>query len=339
MEKEIENIMNMAKEESLTQKERDVLRANVLSFMKEHPLSVSAEAKPVLSFYTFEFFVRRHSALAVFALVFFLSGTTSVFADKALPGDTLYPLKTSVNEKVLGWFATSPDSRAEWQLSLADRRLQEIQKLSVSEKMTPDIRMELEEKIDMHTELALGASTESLFEDAGDLAMATAEVADVNEPQNSLFMTAMAEPAPASAKMSARAVSSNLVDIEVLKARIAERRKSILVEKDQLKKEHLFVKRKAAVLVAEKLTLQADRARSEGMLEEADALDRKAESVISRIEPLSTEKENVENDESEVEVIKVDDVSSSTSGSSSVPTSTEVEVEIEEVETPELLGL
>lgn len=327
MEKEIEHIMHSTQKESLTSQERDILRGKVLSFMKENPIP-TREAQPVLSFYTMELFIRRHSALAAFALVFFLSGTTSAFADKALPGDTLYPLKTSVNEKVLGWFATSPESRAEWQLSLADRRLQEMQELSKSEKITADIRIELEKKIDTYTEIALGENPDSLLGVSSDSATAPEVASEKSAPaQSAMMMSVSAEVAPSTAKLQAEIAPSGEFDTESLKTKIAENRDSIIKQKSELKSEHLFVKRKAAVVWAEKLTLQADRLRAQGEHEAADELSRKAEDIISRIEPLSSkvETEEVPSQKEEDESDGDNPVSQATSA----PTSEKVEVEVE----------
>ncbi len=289
MEKEIEHIMNKTKQESLSLRERELLRSAVTSFVKEHPIPARVFAKPTPSPFSFEFFVRRHSVFAAAVLVFFLSGTTSVFADKSLPGDVLYPVKTSVNEKVLGWFATSQESRAEWQLSLADRRLQEMQELSKSEKITSDVRDALEEKIESYTELALGASTDSLLGDPDDAVSSNGADVSVSASRGASLMSVSAEIAPVSAKMSAVATSPSEIDRDELKSRIAERRQSVSRQKGELKSEHLYVKRKAAVVVAEKLSLQADSARSRGELDEALRLDKKAEEIISRIQPLSSE--------------------------------------------------
>lgn len=319
MEKAIEKIVHRAKQVSLSTKERELLRENVFSFMKEHPISSKASPRPVPSMYSFEFFVRRHSVFATFAILFFLSGSTSVFADKSLPGDVLYPLKTSVNEKVLGWFATSPDSHAEWQLSLADRRLQEMHELSRSEKMTPEVEEALGQKIDSYTKVALGGETVDLL-DAPESPVSFATASEISSTEDSAQMAMMAEPvmeakAAPMAKMMTATFAVPSVDSDELKAKIAEQRQSILKQKNELKNEHLFVKRKAAVVLAEKLTLQADRLKAEGDIEGALRLNQKAQDIISRIEPLSTERKN-ENLEIEKpkEVESFDDSSRAPSG-------------------------
>ena len=66
-----------------------------------------------------------HPVLAAFALVFFISiGTTSA-AERSLPGEILYALKTRVNEPLQGVLAVSPVAKAEWNAGLATRRLEE----------------------------------------------------------------------------------------------------------------------------------------------------------------------------------------------------------------------
>lgn len=65
----------------------------------------------------------------IIALILALSGGTSVVAENALPGDALYSVKISLNEPVVGLFAVSKESKATWQEKLAERRLQEVDKL------------------------------------------------------------------------------------------------------------------------------------------------------------------------------------------------------------------
>ncbi|KKT87345.1 MAG: hypothetical protein UW86_C0004G0036 [Microgenomates group bacterium GW2011_GWA1_Microgenomates_45_10] len=66
------------------------------------------------------------------ALVLTFSGGTALAANGTLPGDFLYPVKINFNEKVRGALAFSDEAEAEFQAELATRRLEELQRLTVS---------------------------------------------------------------------------------------------------------------------------------------------------------------------------------------------------------------
>jgi outer membrane biosynthesis protein TonB len=67
------------------------------------------------------------TALTIVLLV--VIGGAFVLAEKALPGDTLYGVKTQIAEPIAGMFAFTKEAKAEWQKKLAERRLEETQKL------------------------------------------------------------------------------------------------------------------------------------------------------------------------------------------------------------------
>jgi hypothetical protein len=80
-------------------------------------------------------------------------GGVSTAAERALPGEPLYQVKTSVNENVLGLFAFTPQSKAELHTELVVRRLEEVEKLAISGKLNASTTAEVETKI--NTNLAV----------------------------------------------------------------------------------------------------------------------------------------------------------------------------------------
>lgn len=90
------------------------------------------------------FFMERHVLGTAFAVVLFMSGTVSAFAERALPGELLYNLKIGVNEEVLGWFRFSPLAKAEWSVELAERRLEEIEITESNSAISADVKINLE---------------------------------------------------------------------------------------------------------------------------------------------------------------------------------------------------
>lgn len=60
-----------------------------------------------------------------------MGGSASFAAENAVPGDVLFPVKVHVNENVRGAVAVTPKAKAEWEVRLVERRLEEVEKLAV----------------------------------------------------------------------------------------------------------------------------------------------------------------------------------------------------------------
>lgn len=84
-------------------------------------------------------FQRRKYAFSVFASTIIVSGSISAFAQGALPGDLLYPVKTNVNEKLIIVLAITPEDKAKTEAILATKRLEETEKLALEGKLNPTL--------------------------------------------------------------------------------------------------------------------------------------------------------------------------------------------------------
>ncbi|MFM2383986.1 MAG: hypothetical protein RIQ72_558 [Candidatus Parcubacteria bacterium] len=71
--------------------------------------------------------------VASFVLLFF--GTTSMLAEEALPGDSLYSFKVSVNESVRDLTAVTDEAKAKLAVEMSSRRLEEAAVLSAQGKL------------------------------------------------------------------------------------------------------------------------------------------------------------------------------------------------------------
>ncbi len=147
MNESFEHFFNALRKIRLSGRERTHMRNFLVAFISEHPVKQSFLVRVARRFESFFAYLESwnitseiaiHPVLASFALVFFVSIGTSFAAERALPGEALYALKTRVNEPVQGALALSPVSRAEWNASLATRRLEEIEELAASGKATPE---------------------------------------------------------------------------------------------------------------------------------------------------------------------------------------------------------
>ncbi len=127
-------------------------------------------------------------------LLFVLAGTGTVSAAQgALPGDILYPIKISVNEKVEVALAPTPAARAEVQVRLANRRVEEAQMLSSHGRLDKKTAETLTVDFDEHAAqaIALTEPEEQAVEDAPAVATTTLErekqsVKKSSEPRETL---------------------------------------------------------------------------------------------------------------------------------------------------------
>ena len=75
-------------------------------------------------------FTQLKTMPVVLMLALMFGGGVSAMAEKALPGDALYPVKVSVNENVRGFFALNDAAEADWNIRLVERRLEEGEQLA-----------------------------------------------------------------------------------------------------------------------------------------------------------------------------------------------------------------
>jgi hypothetical protein len=85
---------------------------------------------------------RRWATALVAVLVILLAGVGTVSASaSSLPGDTLYPVKTAA-ENVQGFFTFGSEAKANFYMSLAQRRLNELNKLVEENRNIPPSLLE-----------------------------------------------------------------------------------------------------------------------------------------------------------------------------------------------------
>ena len=80
-----------------------------------------------------------------------LGGGTSFAAENALPGDVLYPIKVNINEKAQELVAISSEADAKVQAKLAERRLEEAEKLAANGKLNAETSANLSARFEKHS--------------------------------------------------------------------------------------------------------------------------------------------------------------------------------------------
>lgn len=128
--------MEAARKKSFGASERARLREILRAEIAATPLA-KGEKTPFYDRWSFWPFVGNLTIFlkptsAVFFIVLALGASASLAAERALPGDLLYRVKTNVNEKVEAFLAVTPKAKAEHRVSLVEKRLVEVEKLAVS---------------------------------------------------------------------------------------------------------------------------------------------------------------------------------------------------------------
>lgn len=80
-----------------------------------------------------------------------MGGSASFAAETTVPGDVLYPVKVHVNESVRGAVTVSPTAKAEWEIHLVERRLEEVEKLATRPNAAPQAQEQAQENLVKYT--------------------------------------------------------------------------------------------------------------------------------------------------------------------------------------------
>jgi septum formation topological specificity factor MinE len=148
----------------LSAAEKRDLRERLVAYMEYHPLpskQTATTTRPAaqLEQRAGEPFVlvsvrfgRLFRALGGVAVLFLI--ITPVLAERAVPGDVLYPIKVRVNEEVRSSLALSPYQKVEWETERLERRIAEARLLASAGKLTPEVEAEVVKAVQKHTESA-----------------------------------------------------------------------------------------------------------------------------------------------------------------------------------------
>ncbi|MCJ7522134.1 MAG: DUF5667 domain-containing protein [Dehalococcoidia bacterium] len=140
---------------------------------------------------------QRQWAMAVAAVlaVIVMCGGTVGASTSALPGDLLYPVKTSM-EKVQTFFTFGDEDKANLYIKLAERRIDEIQKLSENQRNIPDTVLNV---MSANTDIAYDLANQNVSSQ-GEL---VAKIVNLTVNQKRVLMR-LIENAPVEAKIMIR---------------------------------------------------------------------------------------------------------------------------------------
>lgn len=123
-------------------------------------------------------------AMTFVALIFIFSGGVGYASNQSLPGDTLYPVKTEMTEKVEGFLVLGEKSKAKHEVKLAERRLEEVTTLARTGTLDEVVQVELQQNIKEHvakaTEHIEELSKKENFSDAIEVTTALEKTLEVH---------------------------------------------------------------------------------------------------------------------------------------------------------------
>ncbi len=153
-DREKKNIFDAAVSVTLTEKERAVLRRAVSAYVLEHPKRFEDEREPEHRAWLVSWSVLSRPLPAALLATFLVSAGTSISfaAERSLPGDTLWPVKVSINENVRLAVAFSPEAKAAWEAKRVLRRLEEAEEMVREASFDTEARVSVESHLDDHAE-------------------------------------------------------------------------------------------------------------------------------------------------------------------------------------------
>ena len=185
MESYLKNLSKKLASFSLTERERTAIRLELAAFIAEHPAQVPLRMR-VLQYISVwgDALGSRQTSFGIrtvsmaFMLVLVVGAGTSYAARSALPGQALYALKINVTEPVERILTASSQSQAQWDVTLANKRLGEAEKLAVAGMLTTSNAHIVETQLDAVTE-NFNATVTTLASSTGDVVQASNAQSDL----------------------------------------------------------------------------------------------------------------------------------------------------------------
>lgn len=203
-------------EYQLSSSERATMDRVVREYVAMKPLPSSQSYSISLSYSWFAFAHRPIAAVLVLVLIF--GSGVSYAAENALPGDALYAVKTYINEPTKVALATNAEAKAEVQIELAERRIEEAAILAAEGRLDTSTEDDLAVAFESHASAAAEHIAEAETDDSG----ASIELASRFENRLAAHETILAEvensdESEHSARLASaiRAASENAINISI----------------------------------------------------------------------------------------------------------------------------
>ncbi len=169
-------IKKYAEKTRLKALEREAIRERLLTYMEYHPLKKDQTdllSLPSLHggsvYVSFNSFWMRSvsGALAILLVI-----AVPLLAERAVPGDVLYLVKTEVNEGIRTQLASSPYEKVALETRLIERRIAEARLLASEGKLTGEVEAQIAETVKGHAQAVQSGLAELRVNDADGAALA-----------------------------------------------------------------------------------------------------------------------------------------------------------------------
>lgn len=146
------------KDVKLAPREKLAIQNNLKSFMQANPVRVEVVSRQLDQetssnfLNSFKSMMLKPLPIALSALLL-VGGGTAFAAEQSLPNESLYPVKIQVNERVRAALALNAEADAKWETRVAERRLEEVEKLAIQNKLDAKTRAEIEARFDAQAKL------------------------------------------------------------------------------------------------------------------------------------------------------------------------------------------
>src|SRR3990172_13174837 len=157
MDKELQNFIDKAKNMKMPEKDKLFLRSKLSTLPMPSPLA--PVRSPCLS--PSHFWTLGKALVAACLIIVLGGGSLSYAAEKSLPGEFLYPVKTEFNEEVISAIKFTPEAKVAWQEKRVGRRLKEIETLTQKHKLNDQARIQIENNLEKHQKKAEKLKRES----------------------------------------------------------------------------------------------------------------------------------------------------------------------------------
>lgn len=182
----------------LTAKERTDLRDRVVSYMEYHPRAQREQGVRVAETESFVTQLRRSFITSDRFVTFNIGRFATVaslviliiaplVAERAVPGDVLYLIKTGVNETVQEKLAVSPYEKIQFETRLIERRIAEARTLASEGKLSEEVQTQIEETVKEHATAIRDGIDELRTQNADEAALATIEYTSSLEVQSAVL--------------------------------------------------------------------------------------------------------------------------------------------------------
>lgn len=149
MEHIIKQLKNGAKHARLSSVEKEEIKSALFHHMSANPVNIHYSIPSPFNIYNF----RNKKSISALVLGGLLMGSSVSFAaENTVPGDVLFPIKIHVNEAVRGATTVTQKAKAEWEIRLVERRLEEVEKLAVAQNVPVEVRQIAEQNLENYAE-------------------------------------------------------------------------------------------------------------------------------------------------------------------------------------------